>query len=527
MPTAAIYARKSSESDDRQVLSLSSQIEWARAVCVKLGVSAPLVLEEAMSAKTPGRPVFGQLMDLIQRGAVDTVVCWKADRLARNALDGGAIIYTLEAKKLTQIVTADRLYTGDGDSVLMLNMELGLSAKYSKDLAKNIRRGIDEKLRRGEWSGKAPLGYRNVRESADHGKIETDPEMALVIKELFRLAASGTVSLSKLAALTRDPWRLRLTKRRGGVERVGLPPSCLHRILTNPFYYGAMRYRGQLHVGTHEPLVSHDLFDAVQTAFAGRRTLSERPKRKAFALAGLIRCASCGRRLSGVEKVKRSGRRYTYYVCSKHQKGACAQRPVTEGAVLATLRLSLRKLSITKPDLGIVERVLAERERTWAKRADGQRERLEARRAGVGKQRARLLDLLVSGTVAESDYDRKARELAEEEARATLALRALDANPADELEPVRAFFRGLVDLPESFDAGEAGERRALVRSVGLELEAADEELRVHATQPTAQLLRRRGRALTWRLVDNVVNSLSSTTSIGVIRPPERPPGTTG
>jgi site-specific DNA recombinase len=132
MTRTAIYARKSTESDDRQVLSLDAQLHWAREACAKLGVREPLVFTEARSAKLPGREVFGQLMRAVNAGRVDTIVCWKADRLARNAADAGAVLFALESKRLTAIVTADGTYAADADSELMLGILLGFSAKYSR-----------------------------------------------------------------------------------------------------------------------------------------------------------------------------------------------------------------------------------------------------------------------------------------------------------------------------------------------------------------------------------------------------------
>jgi len=212
MPRVAIYARKSTESDDRQVLSLPAQLAWAREVCRAHGFGDPLLFQEARSAKTPGRPEFDQMMQLVAKGEVQIIVCWKADRLARNARDGGTVLYALETKHLAQIITADRTYNGVADDELVLAIELGLSSKYSKDLSRNVQRGLEEKWRRGEWTSHAPIGYKNVRENADHARVVLDPVLAPKVQELFRLAATGNYSVNDLTAIARDEWRVNLRR---------------------------------------------------------------------------------------------------------------------------------------------------------------------------------------------------------------------------------------------------------------------------------------------------------------------------
>ncbi|MEO7919948.1 MAG: recombinase family protein, partial [Thermoanaerobaculia bacterium] len=417
---AAIYARKSSDSDDKQVLSLPAQVGWARERCRDLGLSAPLVLEESRSAKTPGRPAFNRLMALVEAGKIDTILCWKADRLARNALDGGRVVWALETRTLERIETSDRTYGGKSDEVFILGLELGLSAKYSKDLAQNIRRGMAEKLKRGEWPGYAPLGYKNVREGADHSMIAVDERTAPLVSELFRVAASGTISLSELAKRATDEWGLRLPRRRPNTPERGIAVTTLHFVLRNPFYYGAMRMTGQLYAGTHTPLVTKETFDRVQEVLSGRRTMAERPKRLRFALTGLLRCGKCGRNLTAYAQKKPSGKAYTYYTCTSRMRGRCDLPPLSEPRALAPVRDTLSKLALTRPDLDLALGRLAElRERAGADIAS-RRGSLDARIAASKKTQADLLDLILAGTVTRADYERKRAELTTEETRLTL-----------------------------------------------------------------------------------------------------------
>src|ERR1043166_975266 len=293
MSRTAIYARKSTESDDKQVLSLDAQLRWAKEMCAKLGIRDPLVFTEARSAKTPGRAVFGRLMLAVANGEVDSIVCWKADRLARNAADAGTVLFALESKHLRRIVTSDGIYADDADSQLMLGILLGFSAKHSKDLSKNIRRGMDEKLRRGEWSWTAPFGYKNVRPAGGHALIAIDEEMAPYVRQLFEFAATGAYSLNDLVRMTRDVWKIHKPRRRSNSTKVGLSHTTVDHILRNPFYRGLLVVKGEAYPGSHPPLITNELFNAVQDALRGRRRIASRPHRRQFALAGFLRCAGC------------------------------------------------------------------------------------------------------------------------------------------------------------------------------------------------------------------------------------------
>ena len=116
MPSPVIYARKSSESEDRQVLSIDSQIQELKLLALRQGLQVGDVLTEAHSAKAPGRPVFGQLMRRVDRGEIGAILCWKLDRLARNHADTGRVLQALADHRLDSVITPDRTYTGDGKS---------------------------------------------------------------------------------------------------------------------------------------------------------------------------------------------------------------------------------------------------------------------------------------------------------------------------------------------------------------------------------------------------------------------------
>src|SRR5581483_11727725 len=140
-----IYCRKSSEAEDRQVLSIDSQIhELKEQVAKRLNLTITEVFTESKSAKAPGRPVFNQMMQRLYRGEAAGIICWKLDRLARNPVDGGSIIWAIKQHGI-RVMTPAQSYAREDDNIILMYIEFGMAQKYVDDLSKNVKRGLRAK----------------------------------------------------------------------------------------------------------------------------------------------------------------------------------------------------------------------------------------------------------------------------------------------------------------------------------------------------------------------------------------------
>ena len=150
-----LYARKSSEQEERQAMSIESQKNEMTCLANKLGVRIEKIYEEQMSAKKTGRPVFNEMLDYLARYKDCVVLAWKVDRLTRNIFDGARIIELLESGNIKEIRTIDKVIVDNPIDKFMLSIDFGVGKKYSDDLSVNVKRGIKAKLEKGLWPNMA------------------------------------------------------------------------------------------------------------------------------------------------------------------------------------------------------------------------------------------------------------------------------------------------------------------------------------------------------------------------------------
>ena len=160
-----IYARKSTESEDRQARSIGDQLAELRELAAKEHLLVVETFIESRTAKTPGRPVFNDMLARMEMGEASGLLVWAPDRLARNSLDGGRIIYLVDTGKVRDIKSPTYRFDATPQGKFMLSIAFGQSKYYVDSLSENINRGIRQKLKRGVWPQLAPLGYLNDRVS--------------------------------------------------------------------------------------------------------------------------------------------------------------------------------------------------------------------------------------------------------------------------------------------------------------------------------------------------------------------------
>src|ERR1700730_12524900 len=185
-----IYCRKSSETEDRQIASIESQLTTLqRTFGGKSDIQIADVYEEAFSAKAPGRPRFGEMISRIEAGDAEGVISWAPDRLARNSIDGGRIVYMLDCGTIKDLKFATYTFENNSQGKFMLQILFGQSKYYSDALSENVKRGNRTKLENGCRPNKGAVG--DLDDGAPH-TIAADAHRFSVIREMWDLVLAGT-----------------------------------------------------------------------------------------------------------------------------------------------------------------------------------------------------------------------------------------------------------------------------------------------------------------------------------------------
>mgnify|MGYP001627906655 CR=1 FL=1 len=372
-----LYARKSSESEDRQMASIEDQINEVQKIAREKNLNIVGVYSESKSAKAPGRKAFNEMLLMIERGKADAILCWKLNRLARNALDGGKISWLLQNNIIKHIQCHGRDYK-PSDNVLMMQVELGMANQFIKDLSTDIRRGARAKAERG-WSPSPvlPIGYihnKNRKGKVLEEEVTIDDKRFPIVKELWKLILTGNYSI---ASIKRKADELGLV----GESKKPYALATYHHMFRSEFYCGYFYWKNQngkktRYKGKHQSIVTEAEFDRLQCLIGNRNHIS-RPKKHDYAYRGLLQCGKCGCAITAERKfqVRCTSCRYkfscmhrddcpkclthisamknptvidvTYYHCTK-KRGKCLQKSVTEKDLENQYSEALKKILIPK-----------------------------------------------------------------------------------------------------------------------------------------------------------------------------------
>ena len=316
-----VYIRRSSDDADHQVASLESQKEVLLKLVKEYKLKVDRIIEESMSAKQPGRPVFNEEIQRIEQGTIQGLIVWDLSRCSRNPVDSGTLSWLLQKEKLKTIVTPHRVYLSQ-DNVLLLNIEFGQANQYLRDLSKNVKRGLQTKNNSGWRPGCVPEGYLNDKsEEKGNRKIISDPVRFPLIRKMWDMLLSGNYMVSQILKIANEKWKYTTVKHKklGGTP---LSRPGLYRLFNNPFYYGWYEYGGNWYEGKHKKMIEQFEYDKVQIIL-GRKG-KQRAKTKEFSFTGMIRCGECNSMVTAEEKWQLTCKSCKYKF-STHNTNICPQ----------------------------------------------------------------------------------------------------------------------------------------------------------------------------------------------------------
>ncbi len=356
-----LYARKSTESDELQALSIESQVKEMLAIAEREGLEIIDIRRESHSAKDSGqRPVFKEILEDIRRERFNGILTWAPDRLSRNAGDLGSLVDLMDQKLLLGIRTYGQTFTNSPNEKFLL-MILCSQAKLENDNKSiNVKRGLRTRCEMGLRPGQPPVGYLNERHMDRKCQAIIDPERSSIIKKMFEKVAYEKWSGRKIYNWLKFEINFKSVN-----GHKGLTLGNIYYILQNPFYYGVFEYpvkSGNFYTGKHTPLITKELFDMVQQQVKSQVIKSEG---KEFAFTKLMTCGLCGSSISADEKFKKlkngTVNRHVYYGCTKSKDRNCKCGYINEEDLLKQFEQLLDKIDLD--EIGMKEKIKLEVER--------------------------------------------------------------------------------------------------------------------------------------------------------------------
>jgi len=396
-----IYARKSTDEKGKQVRSIKDQLTELRAFIKRIGdVEVVDIVIEKRSARYPGRPEFNRVMKMIQEEKADGLIAWHPNRLTRNATDSMNIINLLDSGQLKDMMFPTFPFENTPYGINNLFRAFADSKLETDKLVVDIKRGLYLKAKEGRWPGFAPLGFKNRKGT---GNIYIDKKRAPLITKMYELYSTGKYTLRKIKMIIDV---LGMTNRNSNK----LALSAYQGVLKNPFYYGVMRYGGELYSGKHKPLISKKLFDRVQRVMEQKGRRKNLKILKDFLYRGIVKCGVCGCAITVMKKVKKSKREYTYYFCTrKNPTQECNQNIYTREEVLSVqMKAAVQKVSL--PD-GWADWMVAELEKEKEHKAHASdlfAQKIEKDLNKTEQKLDRLIDALAEETLTDDEF-RKAK----------------------------------------------------------------------------------------------------------------------
>jgi site-specific DNA recombinase len=342
-----LYARKSTEQDDKQVLSIDSQVKEMLLIAEREKLEIVEIKRESHSSKEVGqRPIYNEMLSEIKQGKFTGILTWAPDRLSRNAGDLGSIVDLMDQKHLLEIRTFSQIFTNNPNEKFLL-MILGSQAKLENDNRMiNIKRGMRARCEMGLWPTTAPTGYLNSKRTDQKCQVFVDPHRAPIIKKMFEKVAYEQYSGRKLYSWLIDEVKFKTKNNKS------LSLGNLYLTLRTTFYYGIFEYpkgSGNWYKGSHKPIITKELFDLVQAQIKSQ-LLEPRSQQKEFAFTKIMTCGLCGSGITADEKFKKQKNgnvhRYVYYKCTRIKDSKCKCGFINEDDLIKQLQNLINNLEM-------------------------------------------------------------------------------------------------------------------------------------------------------------------------------------
>ena len=458
---AIILARVSTEEQKEAGNSLPAQIERLETYCKRNGFEVAKNFSFDESAYKSQRSDFEKIVAFVKSHKEKVIVCFdKVDRFSRNVFDKSvSVLYELAMDdKIELHFVSDNLVINSKISAtekFHFGINLNLAKYYPDAISDNVKRAYEQKLRSGEWIGKAPLGYKNIDLENGTKSIVFDQDKYFLIREIFELYATGKYSMKTLSK------EMEKKGLRGSQTGKPISSSQIEQILKNPFYYGIMRTGGKLYPHKYEPLISLNLYNKAHEVINSYNRQNFKRTNKPYIFRGLVKCQECGCSIS--PEIKKG--KYVYYHCTNYHGNCSNVVWIKEEELLEQIKPALKGLNLTteavkelKSELRLVHKAEMAH---YEKNTIAIKRKLEA----IDNRLRVMYEDRLDGRLTTSEYDERVKTFKSEQQ--DLLIQYEDHSKADENFYINA--NKILDLAsrawELFESSEAEEKTQLLNFI--------------------------------------------------------------
>jgi len=508
MKTKAIsYCRVSSKEQEETGYSLEAQEKLLEEYAEKNDFQIAKTFKVTESAsKWQIRKTLGEMLVYAEKNGIKVIFCEKIDRLTRSLKDAATVDDWVHNKDEREVHFVKEHFVLNENTKAHENfvwdMKVAVARFYTNNLSEEVKKGQKAKLAAGWLPTKPPLGFRTVGDKG-HKTHVIDEDKAAYVQRMFELCASGSYSIMAI----RDKLYEEGLRTRGGVK---LAKSRIAEMLRDPFYYGAMRWNDVVYGnGAHEPLVSKEVFDKVNDILAGKKAPAF--KRRFFQFRKMITCGECAGSVTA--EIKKG--QYIYYHCNHYRN--CSQKANTQEKEIESQLFGVFKFfeSITPEEAEELKNRIKKNHAQEIEYKESTIKSLNERYSMLQKRLDRLYDDHLDGTISRDLWQRKQKEITDEQAEALNQLGRLKSEEAKYFE----IWLNIIDLArharEIYEKRNPEERRMLLSHLFSMLKLKDSKVEKTYKASTARIAQRVQEKLDAERLEQVENASKSVVSQGV------------
>lgn len=482
---AILIARVSTEEQREAGNSLPAQVARLENYCQRLGFPIMKICSFDESAYSHQRTAFDAIIDLIlsQKEKI-AVCCDKVDRLSRNVFDKRiSMLYekALSDEVELHFVSEAQIINSKISAVekFQFGISLGLAKYYSDAISDNVKRAIEQKLRKGEWPGKAPYGYKNIDLPNDKKSIVQDEYEAHIVRKVFELYATGAFSIKQIC------------KKMKAEHGISWRYTYVHKMLKNSFYHGVMLINQKEYPHCYPPIITESLYKEVQVV---RTRFKKNPVKYAgynYIYRGLLRCGDCS---LAITPEKQKG--FVYYHCTqfngRHNAAWFREEKITE-----VIGQVFKNLQVPKE---VVKQITDSLKELHQNKVEFQEKEIK-KLTQEQKTNARMMDNLyldrLKGRITESDYDRFYQKLKDQTTDVSIRLEQIQEADHNYYITCKYVLELLSRAHELFMSSEVEERRQLIKLVLSNLRIEGDMILYELHKPF-DILVKNANSLFWR-----------------------------